>query len=542
MKKLKNYINRFIGRGFEVDISPPDLVVKERGQIHVVRYLVGEEVDYGLNEIDYPRIVRFVETYSNLLERLPPGSEIKVVKHRIDLDKLLSRISNEIMNLKATIDVVEEPHVKQKALVKLQILNNLYENIIRGRDITRVNLVIKIRGRGRDLYTVKQYLGQVSSFIKNMLRKEVGIKVREAGRNEIYSIMRYELGLGEKIGVKTIVVESERVSSITPIPMYKKPLIDRDEGIPLGTDLETGWPVIISLKTIKKHVLILGPTGRGKTTLLASLIEGLVSITDTNVFAIDFKGDLASMVSSHVVDKKSPRDFPINILVKPGFFNTIDWSLAVSDVLSNVLGINHEAIVKILSKTYRYSSGEAYQKIISNREFSILSPIIELLDKEPEYDKFLKYLEKPHIFDLGRYGSAFQNTYGGLLLHMFKKIVLEKGGDYVFVVDEAWRINGLNGLLELVKEGRSRGVGVVLATQNPSDVSREIIENIHLIIMFGSINEDYRREAGKILGLPQSIVNKLSYLDIGEAILLNALDPHPVILRVRPPIKMSRQN
>jgi len=534
--------NKYIGADYSVKIEAPDLIVVARDKTYVIRYLIGEEAEYGVEEIEQEKLARYVETYAGILDKLPEGSEIKVFKQNIDLNKVLSRISNEIMNLKASIDTVEEPHVKQRALVKLKILQSLYENILRGRSFSRITLVVKIRSWGRDINTVKQYLDTSASVLINAFRTELGIRVREARGEEIGNIIRYELGLSTKPSLKTIVLDNERIASIlSPIPKHKKPVMESGEGIPLGIDLETNWPVLLPLEVLRKHMVVIGPTGRGKSTFLASLVESLVSTTSVNVFGIDFKGDLCKLLDN-LVETVSPRDYPINILVKPDFYNNIDWSLAVSDVLSSVLGLNHEALVKVVAKIFS-SMDRDLSKILLDPDLSILSPVIDLLMNKPDYGLIDRYMETPHLFNLDGYGTAFQNTYGGLLLHVVKKKLLSRSSSdlYLLIIDEAWRISGLKALQELVKEGRSRGVGVVLSTQNPSDLPREIFENAHILIMFGSVNEDYRKQAQRILGLPNHLLNKLAYLDIGEAILLNALDPHPVFLKIRTPVKLGEK-
>ena len=82
----------------------------------------------------------------------------------------------------------------------------------------------------------------------------------------------------------------------------------------------------------------------------------------------------------------------------------------------------------------------------------------------------------------------------------------------------------------------------MIATQNPNDIPREVIENTHTLIMFGSPNEDYIRDAKRFLGLSSNILNKLYYLGIGEALIFNALDPHPIILKIRQPASMKIDN
>ncbi|MEM1674995.1 MAG: helicase HerA-like domain-containing protein [Desulfurococcaceae archaeon] len=534
---LKKILEKIVDRhDVDFEIKPPDLIIKNKSNVNVIRFLIVDEADFGLNTSSSEEIKRFVETYSSIVEKLPEGSEIKVIKQSIDLNKYISRLSNEILNLKATIDVVEEPHVKQRALVKLRVLESIYEYILRGNSVMRLNMIIKIRGSGRTVSEAISSVSTISSIVKNLLLNELKLRVRDASSRDINRILKYEIGLKQEINVKNIVLDTHRVSSLLPIPVSKKPDIS-DNGLLIGLDIESNWPVVIPYSVLNKHVLVIGPTGRGKTTLLASIIENIVVDSGIKVMAIDFKSDLIKYIGKGLVEIATPQDYPLNIVYKPDFIESIEWSLIVSDILSNVLKIDQSYLVKILVKIVnRKNNSVENSDLLIDKDLSILSPAIELLTSRPNYNGLKKIINENVVFDLSGHGSAFQNTYCGLLLYLYKKIVFENNNvNRLIVIDEAWRIGSLRILLELVKEGRGRNIGVVMSTQNPSDLPREIIENTHLLIIFGSPNEDYRESIRRILGLPHSLVSKLSYLNIGEAVLLNALDPHPVLIRIKPP-------
>lgn len=542
MNLVKKLLARLLDENVEVDVQPPDLVVKTSLGFIVVRFIVGSEADFSLEQYDEAKLKFFLEGYSGLLDKLPEGSEIKVVKLGLNIDRFLAKISNEMMNLKATIDVVDEPHVKERSLVKLKVLKNIYESLLKGKKITQLVFILKIRGFGGKLDDVKRNLNVLSNIAINILQNDLGIKAREADGREIKDILKFELGLNVSMKSRSIVLDYGRVATLLPVPRFKKPFYD-EPCVPLGADMETGWVVQLPLDALSKHVVVLGPTGRGKTTFLASLIEAVASLSDVKVVSIDFKGDLARLVSG-LINVVNPRDYPLNIFVKPDLFDELDWLLAVTDILSNVVGVEKRVLVDIVPKYIRRTPGFMDNGLsIDNRDLVFLSNIVELAINKPRYDEVFKSLSDNVIFNLDGYGSSFQNCYGGLIVHLYKKYALTGSSDggvkRILVIDEAWRISRLSGLLELVKEGRSRGVGVVLASQNPSDIPREVVENAQTIIMFGSVNEDYQRDAQRILGLPQKVINKLSYLGVGEAILINALNPKYVVLKVRPPLKVQ---
>ncbi|MEM4431574.1 MAG: FtsK/SpoIIIE domain-containing protein [Desulfurococcaceae archaeon] len=539
MKLWEKMVSRILDEDISIEIQEPDLVIRRNGTYSVIRYIVASEVDYSVLEIDEAKLRSIIESYSSLLDKLPEASEVKVVKIGLDLDKFLKRLMNEMLNLKATIDVVEEPHVREKNRVKLEILRNIYDTILKGKKLTQLILVFKIRDSGRDLSEVKKRLSVTSNIVINVLRNEFGVVAREADADDIRNIVKYEIGLEPVIRGKSIVLDSDRLGCLAPIPRFKKPRYNEDSVI-LGSDLETGWVVELPLKILDKHILVLGPTGRGKTTFLASLIESLITMSNIRVFGIDFKGDLVSLLNG-ILDIVKPCDYPINVFVKPDVFDNIEWFTSVADALSNVLGLDKDFVMEILVKN-RSGGGVKVDEDVLKKKLLLFSNISELVMVEPKYSDLVKLMEKNIVMNMDGYGSSFQNLYASLLIHIYRKTVVSRTSSNtprsVIVIDEAWRVSKLKGLVELVKEGRSRGVGVILASQNPSDIPREIVENTNMVVMFGSINEDYQKDAQKILGVPAVIAKKLSYLGVGEALVINALNPHYVVLKVRPPVKL----
>lgn len=62
----------------------------------------------------------------------------------------------------------------------------------------------------------------------------------------------------------------------------------------LGTDPETGEPVVLPGEALQRHVVILGSTGSGKTVLGKAILEEAIR-AGTPCIAVDPQGDLASM-------------------------------------------------------------------------------------------------------------------------------------------------------------------------------------------------------------------------------------------------------
>ena len=536
-------MNRLVGllglkKAEKVGIQGDCIYLFMGGKYYASTYIVSEEVDFGARDAEPGELVRFLQLYSYTLSQLPPGTEIKITKLYSDKSKILRRIENDMVNIRALLERIEEPHVKIKLERKLVILKKIYEHMINARDIERVVIIVKSSGTGPTLDDACEAARRNIEHIEAVIRLNLGIKTRRATSRIITKILLHELGVPKPPG-KAILIDNKRLAAMAPVPYRKKPdSVEKYDGIYLGNDIETGWPVIIDYRQLTKHILIIGPTGRGKTTLLASIIENIYIKEDMGFVAVDFKGDLVALLKHLGVPVISIDKYPVNILIRPRQISSADWGLMLSDLLAKVFIIERSKISQILSSVFvndpmRPPSAE---EILTDKSLSVLAPVIELATTMPRYDDIINLLKKQVIVDSSRGGTALQNMYAGIIIFLAKTALMHNAGMRLVVIDEAWRIASLETVIELVKEGRSRGIGVVLATQNIEDIPTEIIDNTHTLIVFGTHNDDYIDKVRRKLGLAKHIVSKLKYLDIGEAMLVNMLDPHPMIVKIRPPL------
>ncbi|GEM_PF-1517146 len=542
--KFRDLLEAILGSKVSFEIRDGILFIKRGSRVIGIKYLVSQEVDYGFKDLDPNRLYRIVESYANLYTRLPIGSEVKIVKLRIDRRKLLKHIENEMLNIRAVIDTVKEPHTIKRHELRLRLLERLYEKIISSRDIERVVLIVKIRGEGNNVETVRETLETLSEMIISFFKLGLGVMLRKAGDSEVRDLVRYELGVIDKPRGKPIVIETQRLASLQPIPYNKKPRIEDMDGIYVGYDLESGWPVVIDKSMLCKHIGVIGPTGRGKTVTLASFIESILAIDELSVIAIDFKGDLVSLANKDLIRIISPNDLPLNLLVKPDYIPRVDWALIINDLLVNIMGIDHRRSTAILGAVIEgHVDGLDAEKILLNKDLSILANVIELAVSRPSYDRLYSLLCDGNVlFNLGGYGSSFQNMYGGLVLSIISYLVSTgRLRDTLVVVDEAWRILGIKGFRTLVKEGRSRGVGIVYAVQNIEDIPEDILDNTNTIIAFGSYSDGYIDKIGHVLGLGRQYLEKIRRLAVGEAIMISSMDPHPLLVKIEPPSTLEEK-
>ncbi len=555
-KTVYNLIKHLIGDNIEIEISNSYLITKAGGKVVVQKFLIADNVEYGFNELDEHEILKLMDNYASLLESLPSGIEIIVLKREKDLVKLMKRISNEMMNIRAKLDILEEPHLRARLLSRLRVLEELYRMIITSNTVARIQLLFKLRAESIDIADAMAKIRQQEELVSSVFNNYFRIKLRPLGSSEIRNLIAYHLGITTDLKKRSIILEHSRLQAFTPIRRHAPVLPGSEETIILGYDIDSDLPLGISIKSLFKHMVVLGPTGKGKTTLLATIIENMISLFKLKIVALDFKGDLARYIDEKMIDIVNPNIYPINILKKPRWLKLIDWGIIVRDVLENIVGLNSKNIAEILTLISKNIGVSEPEKILMDPHLSKLSPVIDLLVSNPNYNELYKVLrDKNILFNISSHGTMFQNTYAGLILGMCSNILLQENNNdekiksnntteligNVIMVDEAWRISRLDSLKRLIKEGRSRNVSIILATQNPSDIPRELYENIQTVIVFGSPNQEYQDQIRKLLGIPQKITHRLSYLGVGEALVVNTEARKPIIVKIKLPQRLRHK-
>ncbi|WP_434731840.1 helicase HerA-like domain-containing protein [Thermogladius sp. KZ2Tp1] len=520
----------------EVRVDPPDVYLVSRDKVVGFRYIVADEMDFDVRGLSPSRLYDNVERLASVIDKLPHGSEVKLVKTQLDLSSYARKIENEMANLRASLELTSEPHIKARLETRLETLSELYRLIVEGRPLLRLSFVVKIRVEAKSVEEARQILSYHSSMVSNILRSSLGLKVREAKR-EVEKILAYEAGLSSELGIRTFVGPMSAAAPVLPIPAVKRPKLDYDNAVVLGVEIEENTPVLVPTELLTKHMLVIGPTGRGKTTLLANLLQVFASLGTGIFLGVDFKGDLASYLEGGIAKVVEPREYPLSIrsLVSGG----LEVKSLITDILSSSLQVPRDSLVESVEYVYSLLTDDHLEGGVR----ADVLPLMELLRGDASTSNLRELILGDNVLvNLGGYGYAYQTAYGLSLLYLAKDAIFKRSTSEprLLVVDEAWRVSRSRLVVELFKEGRSRRVGVVLSTQNPGDIPREVFENAHLLVVFGSPNEKYARTVAELLGLEyDALFKKLGRLGVGEAVLLNTLDPHPVVFKVRNPVKKN---
>ncbi|HIQ03771.1 MAG TPA: DUF87 domain-containing protein, partial [Desulfurococcales archaeon] len=397
-------------------------------------------------------------------------------------------------------------------------------------------------------------LGNVMSAIEAGLN----IRLREALEEEVEYILTFGILNKARSGIE---VTSSHIAPFTPINYTKRPKLDFENGIYLGRDVTTETPVIINIRDhILKHVVILGPTGRGKTTLASILVSKLVNEYNIPCWIIDYRGEYKSkvMVENLTVIKAGEKQ--INIL---------DYTYTTPKTRAKQV-VEAISVVKKLTPIEEYILLNTLIELYSSKSKPTISDLIEYLKSKCSDSKL--YVEEkiaiqtlisklnilsdkvfnsrtlsipverlvnlPVVFDLSTIPDEYRDLYAITILQILLNYMTYKGEHKLIaiVVDEAWRIlrhsKGRQTLLKFFKEGRGYGLIAIVISQDFNDIPQEILDNVGAIFAFGSHSKDYVERVAKYMNLNEFEKEKMTWLKTGEALLRLYGDPRPIWIRV----------
>lgn len=512
--------------GLRAELSPPDVIIERGSRVIVNRYLVVRGSEPGA-EAGEAEIVKRARAFAGLLGSLPTGVEVRILKGELDLSSYLRRLANDMANLAVDLEHAEDPRRRARLSARLRSLRKIYEGILSGRSYARISLYLRISVDGEERDKALSKADYYEKLCQLTLREALGLVAERPGRLELLDLWLSDVGVKPPRSNEYATIEAAALGAMASAPVRSSPA--PADGLLLGFEKETGHPLAMRAEELYKHVAVIGPTGRGKTTLLASIIEELASKGISGFIAVDFKGDMPMYVAGELVevinhealrlDLRGLAAFPATQQLIPLIAESIAFSLGISaeEALEDIEGLASS----VPGRPPRSPSGIA---------------LLEAFEEGMGPGDIEGLISRDFIADLSGEGSVMQNLHACLLIGMLRLAAQKsrEGLGKVLIIDDAWRVTRFRALAELIKEGRSRRAGVALASQNPGDFPRDILENIHTFLIFGSPNRDYAESAEAMLGV-EGLGRALRALGIGEALYMNALERHPRAIRINTP-------
>ncbi len=386
---------------------------------------------------------------------------------RVDRSRLLRDLEEEIS--RAQFGYSATRHVRYAERVRF--LSNLYNEVARTHTPYAYQFALIVwvpeddpSGRAR------------AEAFKSMVEAEAGVRLEHAG-STIYDAL-----------VPTRDSPILTVNSSAPVPIAKS---GEETGVIVGVDADGRLVIMDWPRDFETHVGVYGPTGRGKTVLLAGLAAQLGARSESRldpfmVAVVDPKGDLSKLISPMATSTVSP---------------------ARGDCIPvpRLEGVAEAIITPILdsytSKSVRPCLGSLLRRGLV-------------------------------LFDLTRLPNEDRDIAASLII---SSLALEASenvlpGRLVLIVDEAWRaaVADARHLVLALREGRSRGLHVVYATQSPDDLPRGVLTNTGSLIVFGGYTRSYT-EAARMLGLDDA--RRLLSMPLGTA-MIKLKDSPPLEVRI----------
>lgn len=317
----------------------------------------------------------------------------------------------------------------------------------------------------------------------------------------------------------------------------------------------TDYQVKIPLNVLTRHGLITGSTGTGKSRAIQLMIESL-NLAGVPVLLSDIKGDMSGFNLPGDANKVSSRASKLNYNFSAQSFNTNYWGTSEDFVgfRINLSDIDYVIIARLLdlNTTQESHLGAVFKYAVDNKiKLNTLKDLKELVlyfVKYPEknlgsnkesmkvisrkidnllFSNFDKFFGRPdievadlltdkiNILWLQNYQKEKFNV-GNMMACLLNKLYndLPEIGDtakpnLVIFIDEAHQIfenanpSLVRLLVQILKQIRSKGVGIIFNTQNADSIPEEILEQLGLKVQF-ALRSFSLKELQEISGVVES--------------------------------------
>lgn len=319
----------------------------------------------------------------------------------------------------------------------------------------------------------------------------------------------------------------------------------------LGHDVYSGvpleWRIVGDAALANAHVQIWGSSGAGKTQFVKMLLAQL-SLAGTHFGIADFKNDygpdsgdnfLAS-VAADFCDLWGRPGAPYNPLAladdEDRDSRVIEFRDAIEEATASFqrIGVRQKTAVEVALR-------EAYDNVASEQRYPTMldlnrhlpASVQHVLGDLTRYEIFTDgpplgaVISDNVVFGLNRIPGNGQTTVlaGAFLLSSIALAIqslppVTNTIRYALVVDEAHRVARIRAIDLMVKEGRSKGLAVVLATQSPADLTDTVDTNAQTRVCFRLSDATVALQAARKLDpSDKTLPERIRTLETGEALV-----------------------
>lgn len=334
------------------------------------------------------------------------------------------------------------------------------------------------------------------------------------------------------------------------------------EGMYIGIDIVSGEPVFWDTQhSPSPHVMVVGPTGSGKTLTLLSLARRFILKHNVNSVIFDIKDEYSQLLSLYGLNNivvLDPFEVPIPLCYcdsdareKNDMVSTAVDTLAKVFLLTSTSSkLMFRALTDICSKCIDIDNLMTYRFDVHDRElaravdtatriFNVYPTTSAYIDLAPQRKVFVVNLK--HVFLRDRVESAAVVLYILNRLMRYLSINPVPTPSISVILDEFWYILPYVGddlINMLTRYSRGLGISVFIATQNIDDLhpyTEAVANNCGMLIAMSSPSISYWRRLQQYLNLSRKALEYIaSIAQQGVAVARIAPSKIPAIVYIDP--------
>ncbi|ABP94339.1 MULTISPECIES: DNA import protein CedB [Metallosphaera] len=523
------------------------LIIRGNSAIGVV---IVDDIPYDYRDLSDSSLRASINAFhkiTNIGEHVDIIFRKKYIDQRIYTERLL----NKLQNLRI---IIENDPSNAKAKKEMELLQSILDRLEQGEKPFSYQVVLLVHGKDKQ---EARSLGEV--LIRGL--ESLNIKSRFATVKEIEDILSLNLTRFRKEGLPS------QIPFLTPFSLEKMPVVEKwSDGVYLGKDMERQVPVFWNVeKSENPHIMIIGPTGSGKTELLIWLGSLMSLQYSVPVVFFDVKGDIRTRLRRYGFNFKvlNPLFYSLKLLDFPYVAPSIK-PLFIEKIVGVSFKLNREEraiLFNVLNRHLKETHGRPeWRTILRYEEIGDRYSIRRSLELVESFDS-----DGPFILDGMTHGinvvdltQLKDETLRRFVIYSFISMLYayyssdaDVGLRVGLVVDEAWTIlkdddeYGIIG--DLIKRGRGHGISLLMATQNIQDLGQNadiFMDNIGTLCFMNNGDKNFWKDVVKRYSniLDGEVENKLAFLGRGEMLVRFLGDPRPILVAHKPLTGSSFQN
>lgn len=362
----------------------------------------------------------------------------------------------------------------------------------------------------------------------------------------------------------------ETGKDVYEIPAAKVPWLlgipdSPDQGLHLGYIKSGGDEVdfYLPLEALARHTALMGKTGVGKSYAGGVIMEELVRL-GIPIISFDVLEDVVN-----AADELGGRNFragkdfrvPYSVIGLSEFLNFIPnltnpqtelVALAYDKISTEALGSLHQegevavSLSRLLDEIQSIGDSFGQEAVASRAKTRVQAAVSRNSLLTTKTEDWLEDLGSKSIINVfvGHLGQNFRNLVVGATARMLQALRRRNQvPPFVFLLDEAHLFLPSGGevtpstyvLREMIRTARHDMIGIILLTQSPGSMDRQVLLTCNTRFVFALDRDDLRVVGGTMGDLPEETLGRIPKMAKGSTVVSSGMDimRHPATVRIR---------